>query len=75
MRGGDPLEQVGAIQVVLDHHRIGAGHRLAGRIGVQRAQLLSIELPVAETVSEILSGALAPKDAVPRLMARPFKME
>ena len=42
---------------------------------VQRAQLLSIELPVAETVSEILSGALAPKDAVPRLMARPFKME
>lgn len=42
---------------------------------VQRAQLLSIELPIAETVSEILSGAIAPKDAVPRLMARPFKME
>ena len=42
---------------------------------VQRAQLLSIELPIAETVSEILSGALAPKDAVPRLMARPFRME
>ncbi|HEX3430078.1 MAG TPA: NAD(P)H-dependent glycerol-3-phosphate dehydrogenase [Rhizomicrobium sp.] len=41
----------------------------------QRAQLLSVELPVAETVSEILSGALAPKDAVPRLMARPFRME
>ena len=42
---------------------------------VQRAQLLSIELPIAKTVSEILSGALAPKDAVPRLMARPFRME
>ena len=42
---------------------------------LQRAQLLSIELPVAETVAEILSGALAPRDAVPRLMARPFKME
>jgi len=42
---------------------------------VQRAQMLSVELPVAETVSEILSGALAPKDAVPRLMARPLKME
>ncbi len=42
---------------------------------IQRAQLLSVELPVAETVAEILSGALAPKDAVPRLMARPFKME
>ena len=41
----------------------------------QRAQLLSIELPVAETVSDILSGTLTPKDAVPRLMARPLKME
>lgn len=42
---------------------------------VRRAQLLSIEMPIAETVSEILSGQLAPKDAAPRLMARPFKME
>lgn len=42
---------------------------------VQRAQSLSIELPIAETVSEVLSGALAPRDAVPRLMTRPFKME
>jgi glycerol-3-phosphate dehydrogenase (NAD(P)+) len=42
---------------------------------VQRAQLLSVELPIAETVSDVLSGALAPQDAVPRLMARPFKME
>jgi glycerol-3-phosphate dehydrogenase (NAD(P)+) len=42
---------------------------------MQRARSLAVELPIAETVSEILSGALAPKDAVPRLMARPFKME
>ena len=42
---------------------------------VQRAQFLSVELPIAVTVAEILSGTLAPKDAVPRLMARPFKME
>jgi glycerol-3-phosphate dehydrogenase (NAD(P)+) len=42
---------------------------------VQRAQLLSIELPIAEAVSEVLSGAIAPRDAVPRLMMRPLKME
>ena len=42
---------------------------------MQRARSLAVDLPIAETVSEILSGALAPKDAVPRLMARPFKME
>ena len=42
---------------------------------MQRARSLVVELPIAETVSEILSGVLAPKDAVPRLMARPFKME
>ena len=42
---------------------------------VRRAQMLSVELPVAETVAEILSGTLAAKDAVPRLMGRPLKME
>jgi glycerol-3-phosphate dehydrogenase (NAD(P)+) len=42
---------------------------------VQRAQLVSVELPIAETVAEILSGTLAPANAVPRLMARPFRME
>jgi glycerol-3-phosphate dehydrogenase (NAD(P)+) len=42
---------------------------------VQRAQMVSVELPIAQTVSEILSGTLAPVDAVPRLMARPFRME
>src|SRR5205085_11368105 len=40
---------------------------------VHRARLLSVELPIAETVAEILPGALAPADAVPRLMARPFR--
>ena len=42
---------------------------------VLRSQMLLIELPIAEVVSEILSGAIAPRDAVPRLMTRPFKME
>ncbi len=42
---------------------------------VARAQSLAVELPVAETVTEILAGALAPPDAVPRLMARPLKTE
>jgi glycerol-3-phosphate dehydrogenase (NAD(P)+) len=42
---------------------------------MQRARSLTVELPIAETISEILSGTLAPEDAVPRLMTRPFKME
>jgi glycerol-3-phosphate dehydrogenase (NAD(P)+) len=69
---------------------LGKGAELKGLVGpeaplaegvatapalVQRAQLLSIELPIAETVAEILSGTLGPADAVPRLMTRPFKTE
>lgn len=42
---------------------------------VARARHLGVELPVAETVSGILSGQIAPADSVPRLMERPLKME
>ncbi|HEY3777169.1 MAG TPA: NAD(P)H-dependent glycerol-3-phosphate dehydrogenase [Rhizomicrobium sp.] len=42
---------------------------------VARAHRLGIELPVAETMTEILAGTIAPADAVPRLMARPLRTE
>ncbi|MGH6890542.1 MAG: NAD(P)H-dependent glycerol-3-phosphate dehydrogenase [Rhizomicrobium sp.] len=42
---------------------------------VLRAGRLGVELPVAEAVTEILAGGIAPADAVPRLMARPFTTE
>lgn len=42
---------------------------------VARATRLGVELPVAETIAEILGGALAPQDAVNRLMERPLKAE
>ncbi len=42
---------------------------------VARAVRVGIELPVAETVMEMLAGKVAPSDAVPRLMARPFRRE
>jgi len=42
---------------------------------VARAKFEGIELPVAEAVADILAGRLALGDALPRLMARPFKTE
>ncbi len=42
---------------------------------VARAGSLGIELPVAHAVMDILAGGIAPVEAVPRLMARPFRME
>jgi glycerol-3-phosphate dehydrogenase (NAD(P)+) len=42
---------------------------------VARAARHDVELPVAETVANILSGQLAPGDAVPRLMLRPHRSE
>jgi glycerol-3-phosphate dehydrogenase (NAD(P)+) len=42
---------------------------------VARAGRLGIELPVAHAVMDILAGGIAPAEAVPRLMARPFRME
>jgi glycerol-3-phosphate dehydrogenase (NAD(P)+) len=42
---------------------------------VARARRHNVELPIAETTAEILSGAIALGDAIPRLMSRPFKTE
>jgi glycerol-3-phosphate dehydrogenase (NAD(P)+) len=42
---------------------------------IARAARLGIELPVAHAVMDILAGGIAPAEAVPRLMARPFRME
>jgi glycerol-3-phosphate dehydrogenase (NAD(P)+) len=42
---------------------------------VSRGQRAGIELPIAQIVMEILAGSIAPSEAVPRLMARPLKME
>jgi glycerol-3-phosphate dehydrogenase (NAD(P)+) len=42
---------------------------------VARAHRLDIELPVAHAVMDILAGGITPAKAVPRLMARPFRME
>ncbi len=42
---------------------------------VARARAEKIELPIAEAVADILSGALALADALPRLMGRPLKAE
>jgi glycerol-3-phosphate dehydrogenase (NAD(P)+) len=42
---------------------------------IARASRLGIELPVAHAVMDILAGGIAPAEAVPRLMERPFRME
>jgi glycerol-3-phosphate dehydrogenase (NAD(P)+) len=42
---------------------------------VARAKRHKIELPIAETTAEILSGAIALDAAIPRLMSRPLKTE
>jgi len=42
---------------------------------VARARREHVELPIAEAVADILSGKLALDAALPRLMARPLKME
>ncbi len=42
---------------------------------VARAARHKIELPIAETTAEILSGKIALADAIPRLMSRPLRTE
>jgi glycerol-3-phosphate dehydrogenase (NAD(P)+) len=42
---------------------------------VVRAHRHKIELPIAETTADILSGKIAASDAIPRLMSRPLKTE
>jgi glycerol-3-phosphate dehydrogenase (NAD(P)+) len=42
---------------------------------VARAQKHGVELPIAETIAALLDGALAPRDAIEKLMARPLRPE
>jgi glycerol-3-phosphate dehydrogenase (NAD(P)+) len=42
---------------------------------IARARHERIELPIAEAVADIIDGKLSPREAIPRLMARPFKSE
>ncbi len=42
---------------------------------VARARELGVELPIAETIAALLSGALAPGKAIEKLMARPLRPE
>ena len=42
---------------------------------VARAKAMNIEMPIAEAVADLLSGALPPGEAVMRLMGRPLKAE
>ncbi len=42
---------------------------------VARARSLGVELPIAETIADILAGTLALAAALPRLMLRPYKSE
>lgn len=42
---------------------------------VMRARSLSVELPIAEAVADILEGRLSLAAALPRLMLRPYKSE
>ncbi|HUB85382.1 MAG TPA: NAD(P)H-dependent glycerol-3-phosphate dehydrogenase [Rhizomicrobium sp.] len=42
---------------------------------VARAKQHNVELPIAETTAEVLSGAIALDAAIPRLMSRPLRTE
>ncbi len=42
---------------------------------VARAKAVNVEMPIAEAVADLLSGALPPGEAVMRLMGRPLKAE
>jgi glycerol-3-phosphate dehydrogenase (NAD(P)+) len=55
-------------------HPLAEGFETASAL-VARAKHQTIELPVAETIADILTGKLGLADAIPRLMARPLKAE
>lgn len=42
---------------------------------LQRATHLGVEMPIAQSVVEVLNGQLAPQDAIKRLMGRQAKLE
>ena len=53
---------------------VAEGVSTAGAI-VELARSVEVEMPISETVSAILSGAFAPREAVSRLMTRSLKEE
>lgn len=53
---------------------VAEGVPTAGAI-VELARSVEVEMPIAETVAAILSGAFAPREAVSRLMTRSLKEE
>jgi len=55
-------------------HPLAEGVETAAAL-VERGRRHAIELPVAETIADILTGKLTLADAIPRLMARPLKAE
>jgi glycerol-3-phosphate dehydrogenase (NAD(P)+) len=66
---GRPLEELRG-----RHMPLAEGVETAPAL-VSRAGRRGTELPVAQAVADILAGNIAPADAVPRLMTRPFRME
>ncbi len=53
---------------------VAEGVYTAGAV-VELAKSVEVEMPIAETVTAILSGAFAPREAVSRLMTRSLKEE
>lgn len=53
---------------------VAEGVYTAGAV-VELARSVEVEMPIAETVTAILSGAFAPREAVSRLMTRSLKEE
>jgi glycerol-3-phosphate dehydrogenase (NAD(P)+) len=63
-----------AAELASPGHPLAEGVETAAAL-VARGMRHTIELPVAETIADILTGKLSLADAVPRLMARPLKAE
>jgi glycerol-3-phosphate dehydrogenase (NAD(P)+) len=53
---------------------VAEGVSTAGAV-VELARSVEVEMPISETVTAILSGAFAPREAVSRLMTRSLKEE
>jgi glycerol-3-phosphate dehydrogenase (NAD(P)+) len=63
-----------AAELAAPGHPLAEGVETAAAL-VARGLRHAIELPVAETIADILTGKLSLADAIPRLMARPLKAE
>jgi len=66
---GEPLEEIlGSMRAVAE------GVKTAGA-AVELARRRGVEMPIAETVWDVLEGRLDPREGVERLMGRPAKRE